>query len=86
MKSLLWCLPVPDTFQIGPQIRKLRTQDFGLWIEPIFYRKYLRICGKKLKSTANPQSNNIAGIVFLRLPKKYVFTNQCINRFGWMYS
>ena len=48
----------------SPQIRKVRTQGFGLRIcEPISYRKVLRICGKKLKSTANPQINNITGIV-----------------------
>ena len=35
---------------------KLQTQGFGLQIcEPISYRKHLRICGKKLKSTANQQ-------------------------------
>ena len=40
----------------SPQIRKLRTQGLGLRIcEPISYRKHLRICGTKLKSTANPQ-------------------------------
>ena len=46
------------------QIRKLRTQDLGFRIcESISYRKHLRICGKKLKSTANLQINNITGIV-----------------------
>ena len=35
---------------------KLQTQGFGLQIcEPISYRKHWRICGKKLKSTANQQ-------------------------------
>ena len=34
----LWALQ-----QIIPQIRKLRTQDFDLWLcEPISYRKHLR--------------------------------------------
>ena len=43
-----WALP-----QTSPQIHKLRTQRLGLRIcEPISYRKDLRICGKKLKSTA----------------------------------
>ena len=48
-----WALP-----QIGPQIRKLRTQVsiFG-FANLIFSRKYLRICGEKLKFTAKPQSN-----------------------------
>ena len=46
-----WALP-----QTGPQVRKLRTQGFGLRIcEPISYRDHLRICGKKLKFTANQQ-------------------------------
>ena len=43
----------------SPQIRKLRTQGFGLRIcEPISYRKHLRICGKKIKiyrKSANQQ-------------------------------
>ena len=40
-----WALP-----QTGPQIRKVRTQGFGLRIcEPISYRKFLRICGKKIE-------------------------------------
>ena len=46
-------------------------------------------CGftvKTLKSTANSQINNIAGIVFLQIPKIYVFTIPCIDRFRWMYS
>ena len=38
-----WTLP-----QIGPQIRRLRTQGFDLRIcEPIFYCKHFRICDKK---------------------------------------
>ena len=70
----------------NPQIRKLQTQGFGLRIcKPISHRKHLRICGKKLKFTANPQINNIAEIVSLLFPKKYVFTIHCIDRFGWMY-
>ena len=32
-------------------------------LQPISYHKHLQICGKKLKSTTNPQGNNIAGIV-----------------------
>ena len=56
------------------QIRKLRTQGFGLRIcGPISYRKHLRICGKKMESTANPQMNNITEIVSA-ISKKYVFT------------
>ena len=35
---------------VSPQIRKLRTQGFGLRIcGPISYRKHLRICGKKIE-------------------------------------
>ena len=42
----------------NPQIRKLRTQVFICgFANLISYRKYLRICGEKLKFTANPQSN-----------------------------
>ena len=48
-----WALP-----QIDPQIRKLRTPVFICgFANLISYRKYLRICGEKLKFTANPQSN-----------------------------
>ena len=48
-----WALP-----QIGPQIRKLRTQvSICGFANLISYRKYLRICGEKLKFTANPQTN-----------------------------
>ena len=48
-----WALP-----QIGPQIRKLRTQvSICGFANLISYCKYLRICGEKLKSAANPQSN-----------------------------
>ena len=55
-----WALP-----QIGPQVRILRTQGLGLRIcVPLSNCKHLWICGKKLKSTANPQINNITGIVF----------------------
>ena len=43
----------------SPQIRKLRTQGFGLRIcGPISYRKHLRICGKKIeiyRKSANQQ-------------------------------
>ena len=40
-----WALP-----QIGPLIRNLRTQGFGLRIgKPISYRKHLRIRGKKIE-------------------------------------
>ena len=47
------CLALPQT---GPQICKLRTQGLGLGIcEPITYRKHLRICSKKSKSTTNQQ-------------------------------
>ena len=48
-----WALP-----QISPQIRKLRNQ-VSIWgfANLISYRKHLRICGEKLKFTANPQSN-----------------------------
>ena len=59
----------------SPQIRKMRTHGLGLRIcEPISYRKHLRICGKKLKSTANPQINNITGIVSA-ISKKIRFYN-----------
>ena len=55
----------------SPQIRKLRTQGFGLRIcGPISYRGF---AVKKLKSTANPQINNITEIVSA-ISKKYVFT------------
>ena len=48
-----WALP-----QIGPQIRKLRTQvSICGFANLISYRKYLWICGEKLKFTANPQTN-----------------------------
>ena len=41
-----------------PQIRKLRTQvSICGFADLISYRKYLRICGEKLKFTTNPQSN-----------------------------
>ena len=41
----------------NPQIRKLRTQVFICgFANLISYRKYLRICGKKSKFTANPQT------------------------------
>ena len=50
--SQRWALP-----QIGPQIRKLRTQVFICgFANLISYRKYLRICGEKSKFTANPQT------------------------------
>ena len=40
-----WALP-----QIGPLIRKLQTQGFGLQIcEPIAYRKHLWNCGRKIE-------------------------------------
>ena len=43
----------------NPQIRKLRTQGFGLRIcEPISYRKLLRIWGRKIeiyRKSANQQ-------------------------------
>ena len=49
-----WALP-----QTGPQVRKLRTQGFGLRIcGPVSYRKHLRICGKKIeiyRKSANQQ-------------------------------
>ena len=42
----------------NPQIRKLRTQvSICGFANLISYRKYLRICGEKLKFTANPQTN-----------------------------
>ena len=48
-----WALP-----QIGPQIRKLRTQVFICgFANLISYRKYLRICCEKSKFTANLQTN-----------------------------
>ena len=46
------------------------------------------ICGfavKKLKSTANPQINNITEIVSA-ISKKIHFYIQCIDRFGWMQA
>ena len=59
LKSMFWALP-----QAGLQVRKLRTQGLGLRIcEPIFYRKHLQFCSKKIETTANPQINNITGIV-----------------------
>ena len=52
-KKQRWALP-----QIGPHIRKLRTQVSICGFENLIsYRKYLRICCEKLKFTANTQSN-----------------------------
>ena len=57
-----WYDPVLGTSanrSASPEIRKLRTQGFGLRIcEPISYRKHLWICGKKIKiyrKSANQQ-------------------------------
>ena len=45
--------------QTSPLVHKLRTEGLGLRIcEPIFYRKHLRICGKKIeiyRESANQQ-------------------------------
>ena len=66
----------------GLQVHKLRTQGLGLQVcEPISHLKHLRICGKKIEIYQNPQINNITGIVSATF-KKYVFTIQCIDRFG----
>ena len=66
-------------------VRKLRTQGFSLQIcEPISYRKHLRICGKKLKSITNRKFTTLLDR-FLAISKKVHFTNQCNDRFGWMY-
>ena len=69
--------------QTCSQVRKLRTQGLGLRIcEPISYRKQLRICGKKIE-IYRKSATSLGS--FLQFLKKYVFTIQCINRFGWMY-
>ena len=76
-----WALP-----QTGQLIRKLRTQGFGLQIcEPISYRKHLRLRGKKIEIYSKSAKSTTLFGSFLQFPKKYVFTIQCIDRFGWMY-
>ena len=73
-----WALP-----QIGPLIRNLRIQSFGLRIcKPISHRKHLRICSKKIETyrkSANQQD------CFFAISPKILFTIQCIDRFGQMY-
>ena len=69
---------------LSPQNRELRTHGFDLRIcEIISYRKCLRICVKKLKSTANPQSSNTAGIVSLHFAKKS-FYGSMYRKIWWM--
>ena len=71
--------------QIGPQIRKLRTEGFDLRIcEPISFREHFRICGKNLKSTANPQNNNIAGMFLCYLQKnKFLHSDMLKTDYNW---
>ena len=49
------------------QIRKLQLKGFDLQTD--FLPQTLADCGKKMKSTANPQSNNIAEIILCNLQK-----------------
>ena len=64
------CWALPQT---SPLIRKLRTQGLGL-----------RICGKIIKIYRN-STTSIAGFVSAISKKKYGFTIECMDRFGWMY-
>ena len=67
-----WALP-----QTGPQLHK--SANCGL---KVLVRGF---AVKKLKSIANPQINNITGIVSAISKKNALFTIQCIEGFGWMY-
>ena len=73
MPSLIdewFCNVIPSAGHFRKSVCKLRTQGFDMRIfESIFYRKYLRIWGKKIEIYRNPQSYNIAGIVSLQCQK-----------------
>ena len=54
----------------SPQIRKLRTQGFGLRIcGPISYRKHLRICGKKIEIYRKSAKSTTSLRLFLQFLK-----------------
>ena len=70
----------------NPLIRKLRTRGFGLRIgKPISYRKHLRIRGKKIEIYRKSANQQHRWDRFFAISKKYVFTIQCMDRFGQMY-
>ena len=78
--SQCWALP-----QIGPQIRKLRTQGFGLRnCELISYRKHLRIYCKKIEIYR--KSTTSLGLFLLFQKKKFLRFNVPPGLGGCIYK